>query len=131
MRDTVCILFFTFFRFKRCKVTLAWSQASTQASTAQPPVPPSSSSSAAPFSQHAHYTGNVQSTELNTQTTAPATAESPQPTSTAPTSPTSSAAGGYAVTRARALHSFEPTEPNELAFEKGDIIKVVNREYKD
>jgi signal transducing adaptor molecule len=35
------------------------------------------------------------------------------------------------VTRVRALHGFEPTEPNELAFEKGDVIKVVNREYKD
>ncbi|KAF8479604.1 hypothetical protein DFH94DRAFT_744654 [Russula ochroleuca] len=110
----------------------AGSQASIQASTApQPPVPlPPSSSSAAPFGQHAHSTGYVQSTELNTQTTAPATAESPQPTSTAPTSPTSSATEG-AVTRVRALHSFEPTEPNELAFEKGDIIKVVDREYKD
>ena len=38
---------------------------------------------------------------------------------------------GYAVTRVRALHGFEPTEPNELAFDKGDVIKVVNREYKD
>ena len=37
----------------------------------------------------------------------------------------------HAVTRVRALHSFEPTEPNELAFEKGDTIKVVNQEYKD
>jgi hypothetical protein len=37
----------------------------------------------------------------------------------------------YGVTRVRALHTFEPTEPNELAFDKGDLIKVVNREYKD
>ena len=35
------------------------------------------------------------------------------------------------VTRVRALHSFEPTEKGELAFEKGDIIKVVDRNYKD
>jgi signal transducing adaptor molecule len=35
------------------------------------------------------------------------------------------------VTRVRALHSFEPTEAGELAFEKGDIIKVVDRGYKD
>ena len=35
------------------------------------------------------------------------------------------------MTRVRALHSFKPTEPNELAFERGDIIKVVDREYKD
>jgi signal transducing adaptor molecule len=46
-----------------------------------------------------------------------------------PSSPTSTAV--YVVTRVRALHTFEPTEPNELAFERGDIIKVVNREYKD
>ncbi|KAF8479724.1 hypothetical protein DFH94DRAFT_745414, partial [Russula ochroleuca] len=45
--------------------------------------------------------------------------------------PTPSAAEVHTVTRVRALHSFEPTEPNELAFEKGDIIKVVNREYED
>ena len=35
------------------------------------------------------------------------------------------------VTRVRALHTFEPTEPGELGFEKGDIIKVVDRGYKD
>ncbi|KAI0831861.1 hypothetical protein BC628DRAFT_1350247 [Trametes gibbosa] len=35
------------------------------------------------------------------------------------------------VTRVRALHTFEPTEPGELAFEKGEIIKVVDRNYKD
>ncbi|KAI0339362.1 hypothetical protein BDW22DRAFT_1361367 [Trametopsis cervina] len=35
------------------------------------------------------------------------------------------------VTRVRALHTFEPTEAGELAFEKGDIIKVVDRGYKD
>ena len=35
------------------------------------------------------------------------------------------------MTRVRALHSFKPTEPNELAFEKGDVIKVVDREYTD
>ncbi|THH17854.1 hypothetical protein EW146_g3060 [Bondarzewia mesenterica] len=35
------------------------------------------------------------------------------------------------VTRVRALHTFEPTEAGELAFDKGDIIKVVDRGYKD
>ncbi|KAI0642359.1 hypothetical protein C8Q79DRAFT_917635 [Trametes meyenii] len=35
------------------------------------------------------------------------------------------------VTRVRALHTFEPSEPGELAFERGDIIKVVDRNYKD
>ena len=45
--------------------------------------------------------------------------------------PTLSAAEVHTATRVRALRSFEPTESDELAFEKGDIIKVVNREYKD
>jgi signal transducing adaptor molecule len=113
------------------------SQANTQASTArqQPAVPSSSSSSAPAFHQHAHSTGYVPSTEMHVQTTAPATVESSSPQSSsnsaAPTSPTPSSAEGHAVTRVRALHSFQPSEPNELAFEKGDIIKVVNREYKD
>ncbi|KAM6496502.1 hypothetical protein JOM56_006975 [Amanita muscaria] len=35
------------------------------------------------------------------------------------------------ITRVRALHTFEPTEPGELPFEKGDIIRVVDRGYKD
>jgi signal transducing adaptor molecule len=112
------------------------SQANTQASTTNPPpATPSSSSSSAPapaYQQHAHSTGYVPSTETHSQATAPPVVEtSSQSTSTAPTSPTSSTTEGYAVTRVRALHSFEPTEPNELAFEKGDVIKVVNREYKD
>ena len=112
------------------------SQASTQASTAPPPAaaPPSSSSSVpAPAYHHQlQSTGFVSSTEMHAQTTAPPAVESSsQSTSTTPTSPTSSNTEGYAVTRVRALHSFEPTEPNELAFEKGDVIKVVNREYKD
>lgn len=109
------------------------SQASTQASTARPPAAaPSSSSSSTPapaYHQHAYSTGFVPSTETHDQATAPPTVESS--TSSAPTSPTSSTTEGYAVTRVRALHGFEPTEPNELAFEKGDVIKVVNREYKD
>lgn len=35
------------------------------------------------------------------------------------------------ITRVKALYTFEPTEPGELPFEKGDIIKVVDRGYKD
>lgn len=58
-----------------------------------------------------------------TVTAAPA----PEPTPT----PASMSANGNIVTRVRALHTFEPTEPGELAFEKGDIIKVVDRGYKD
>jgi signal transducing adaptor molecule len=35
------------------------------------------------------------------------------------------------ATRVRALHNFEPADAGELAFEKGDIIKVVDRTHKD
>ncbi|KAJ7088861.1 hypothetical protein B0H15DRAFT_288079 [Mycena belliarum] len=35
------------------------------------------------------------------------------------------------VTRVRALHPFTPTEAGELGFEKGDVIKVVDRGYRD
>jgi signal transducing adaptor molecule len=42
--------------------------------------------------------------------------------------PTPSAAEVHTVARVRALHSFKS---NELAFEKGDVIEVVDREYKD
>ena len=34
------------------------------------------------------------------------------------------------VTRVRASHTFEATEPGELAFERGDIIRVVDRAYE-
>jgi signal transducing adaptor molecule len=50
---------------------------------------------------------------------------------TTATSPSTMAENGNIVTRVRALHTFEPTEAGELAFEKGDIIKVVDRGYKD
>ncbi|KAH9479893.1 Class E vacuolar protein-sorting machinery protein HSE1 [Psilocybe cubensis] len=52
-------------------------------------------------------------------------------TNTPAASVSSMAASGNIVTRVRALHTFEATEPGELAFEQGDIIKVVDRGYKD
>ena len=58
------------------------------------------------------------------------TATSQRPTSqhiVSPVNPTPS----VLVTRVRALHTFEPTEAGELAFERGDVIKVVDRGYKD
>jgi signal transducing adaptor molecule len=62
-----------------------------------------------------------------TSTSAPvATAEVSVPATAAPTE------GPIpVVTRVRALHPFEPTDAGELAFDKGDIIKVVDRGYKD
>lgn len=35
------------------------------------------------------------------------------------------------VKRVKALHDFNATEPGELSFKKGDVIKVVDRCYKD
>ena len=49
----------------------------------------------------------------------------------AATSATAMAENGNIVTRVRALHTFETTEAGELAFEKGDIIIVVDLGYKD
>ncbi|KAI8985676.1 hypothetical protein BD414DRAFT_488872 [Trametes punicea] len=64
------------------------------------------------------------------QPSSPAAFSAP-PASSSPVSVHSTQESIPIVTRVRALHSFEPTEPGELAFEKGDIIKVVDRNYKD
>ncbi|KAK7031936.1 hypothetical protein R3P38DRAFT_3313840 [Favolaschia claudopus] len=57
---------------------------------------------------------------------------SPSPVQTADPTPSASAAATTGiVTRVRALHPFAPTEPGELGFERGDVIKVVDRGYKD
>lgn len=60
----------------------------------------------------------------------PLTASSATPDSSS-TSVAAMFAQGNVVTRVRALHTFEPTEAGELGFEKGDVIKVVDRGYKD
>ncbi|KAG6899047.1 hypothetical protein C0993_001399 [Termitomyces sp. T159_Od127] len=52
-------------------------------------------------------------------------------TTTAASTSAASTSTSSIVTRVRALHTFEPTEPGELGFEKGDVIKVVDRGYKD
>jgi signal transducing adaptor molecule len=57
--------------------------------------------------------------------------QTPVPTSSTPAPADNVQPGSSVVTRVRALHTFEPTEPGELGFEKGDIIKVVDRGYKD
>ncbi|KAJ7579176.1 hypothetical protein C8J56DRAFT_796695 [Mycena floridula] len=70
----------------------------------------------------------------------PARTPSPKPyqpsqpshaTPASPVSPVNDLSTNNIVTRVRALHTFEPTEPGELGFEKGDVIKVVDRGYKD
>ena len=56
-----------------------------------------------------------------------------QPPATSPpeqsSSPTTTTVTAGAVTRVRALHAFDPTVAGELAFDKGDIIKVTDRAY--
>jgi signal transducing adaptor molecule len=104
----------------------------TQINTAhQLAAAPASSSSTNQGRPPPFSSGYVPSTEAHAQA-APSVEESPPslPPASLPTSAAPSAEV-YGVTRVRALHTFEPTEPNELAFDKGDIIKVVNREYKD
>jgi len=103
--------------------------------TSQPPVHQYSS----------HYSTSTASTSAPTQHSAtptttvappapaPATAIAPPPVA-APSSAPAAATTELninIVTRVRALHTFEPTEQGELAFDKGDIIKVVDRGYKD
>lgn len=96
----------------------------TGPSLGQSPVNPSLLS-AGPF------TSPNDGMHTQTQSAVPTTVESsPQSTAAVPKSPTPSAAEVNVVTHVRALYSFEPTEPNELAFERGDIIKVVDRKYE-
>ena len=65
--------------------------------------------------------------QIHTQINTAVPKQSPSQELVSPVNPTPSAL----VTRVRALHSFEPTEAGELAFERGDIIRVVDRGYKD
>jgi SH3 domain-containing protein len=84
------------------------------------------------YDHHACSTGYVPSIEMHTQITAPPPMESSsQSTLATLISLTLSTLEGYTVLHVHALHSFEFTEPNALGFEKGDVIKVMNQEYKD
>ena len=67
-------------------------------------------------------------TASSSNVVAPTPATAAASTSAATSAPTPNI---NAVTRVRALYTFEPTEPGELSFEKGDIIKVVDRGYQD
>ena len=49
----------------------------------------------------------------------------------APAQPVSSGTTAATVSRVRALYDFQPSEPGELQFRKGDIIAVLESVYKD
>ena len=53
------------------------------------------------------------------------------PTQAAPSHPVSQGTTAATVSRVRALFDFQPSEPGELQFKKGDIIAVLESVYKD
>ena len=53
------------------------------------------------------------------------------PRQAAPSVPVSSGTTAATVSRVRALFDFQPSEPGELQFRKGDIIAVLESVYKD
>lgn len=78
----------------------------------------------------ATYTSPVTSTPQPAPAAAtptPAVAPAPAPAAV----PAAAPEAPRPASRVRALHKFEPSEPGELGFEKGDVIKVVDRGYKD
>ncbi|KAG1728255.1 uncharacterized protein EDB91DRAFT_1060663 [Suillus paluster] len=77
------------------------------------------------------YTSNSHNSNARTTTGYSATSGGVSAMAASSTSSLPSQLSTPVVTRVRALHTFEPTEPGELAFEKGDVIKVVDRGYKD
>ena len=99
------------------------------------PTPRSSAHNLSTLLEPRPHPGFVPSERTKTlaQTIVPPTVESSlHSTRTVPTSSSSFNTEDYPMTgRVRALHTFEPTEPNDLGFKKGDVIMVLNREFKD
>jgi signal transducing adaptor molecule len=106
-----------------------WSQYTLAANEATGSKPGQSSSQTyrAPPPESGYVPTSAVPPQVHVQIAAPTAQHPPARDAVSPVNPTPSAL----VTRVRALHSFEPTEVGELAFERGDIIRVVDRGYKD
>ena len=63
--------------------------------------------------------------------TASAPGAAGQSQQTSPSQPASQGTTAATVSRVRALFDFQPSEPGELQFRKGDIIAVIESVYKD
>ncbi|KAL2856045.1 hypothetical protein BJY01DRAFT_187895 [Aspergillus pseudoustus] len=68
--------------------------------------------------------------EPHTESSSSASAPPNQP-QTAPSGPVPSGTSAATVSRVRALYDFQPSEPGELQFRKGDVIAVLESVYKD
>ncbi len=100
------------------QMALALSVKDKQASTS---TPSSKAGRAKPTS--------AENQELQTAAAAPVTA-APASASAAP-QPVPSGTTAATVSRVRALFDFQPSEPGELQFRKGDVIAVLESVYKD
>jgi signal transducing adaptor molecule len=69
-----------------------------------------------------------QKEEAASQQAPAATSAEPQP---APSTAIPSGTTAATVSRVRALYDFQPSEPGELQFRKGDVIAVLESVYKD
>ncbi|OOQ84303.1 Class E vacuolar protein-sorting machinery protein hse1 [Penicillium brasilianum] len=72
--------------------------------------------------------------QAESSTAAAASTSAPAPTNTAEAAvaqPVPSGTSAATVSRVRALFDFQPSEPGELQFRKGDIIAVLESVYKD
>ncbi|KAI1793433.1 hypothetical protein LXA43DRAFT_1000697 [Ganoderma leucocontextum] len=114
---------------KQATVAAAMSSSSSSrpAPSSQPSQPPPTYGGYVPSSA----TPAVAAVESHESPATVPTVSSAPVTPSSPVSTHSAQDSTPIVTRVRALHAFEPSEPGELAFEKGDIIKVVDRNYKD
>ncbi len=65
------------------------------------------------------------------ETAAAATAASASTSASAAPQPVPSGTTAATVSRVRALFDFQPSEPGELQFRKGDVIAVLESVYKD